>query len=111
MKWLRRGGPFDGVAMGDQHGNIFRIYQPRWFELDRWTRWYWWRLTESVYYRWPRWFIGSEVWPPRTRRELAIVRVASLQWDRWEERPMRALRDPDLRLQGVPGPDAIHRIQ
>lgn len=32
---------FDGVLMGDARDQIWRVYEPRWWELGRWLRWFW----------------------------------------------------------------------
>jgi hypothetical protein len=40
---------FDGLLMGNERGTLFAIYEPRWWQLRRW--WRWWRTRERGHVR------------------------------------------------------------
>lgn len=33
---------FDGIFTGDGEGGLYRVYEPRWWQLARWIAW--WRM-------------------------------------------------------------------
>jgi hypothetical protein len=38
----------DGTLMGDREGNLWRIFRPRWWEVRRWSEWFFGNLRKGT---------------------------------------------------------------